>query len=163
MRISIYYNLKAKNKAHEMSKLRYENIRVFDNGMSLMRQHSTTMIENFTRMWDILNDPAPDLSILENVCTTITDSKTRAHQIYREILKVSKSSREFLNLMRVYCKYVIFDDLLMIEVDETLQHEEDVDLADSVRVEPKEFIDSLTRIEETCAALSISFNLENLG
>lgn len=166
MRISILSLLRKKNKGFEefqVSSLMYENIRRYDEGIEDFRSKCIDIIDNFSRMWDILNDPAPDMKMLENVCMSITDVKEETHAIYERILAVSKTSLEFLSLMKTYTKYVIFDDLLFLEVDDKIQIVKERSINDSVHLKNETFAKSLTTIEETCCSIAISINLENLG
>jgi hypothetical protein len=116
LRISIYYKLKEMNKSYSISSLMYENIRTYDDKMVLLKNNCVETIDEFSRMWDILNHPAPDLKVLNGVCTKITDLKKVTKNIYSAILSITNASLEFLSIMRIYTLYIVFDDLFFNQV-----------------------------------------------
>lgn len=163
VRISIHYVLKKWNKSEYLSRNLYENIRVYDEGMAQFREMSLEIVESYARMWDILNDPAPDFTVLEQVCTKITDNKKKAYRKYKEILHVTNTSMNLLAIMKVYSKFIIFDDLLLMEVEETIKASREPLMKDSLMMKKEDFKKSFHDIETNWCSISVSLNLENLG
>lgn len=173
LKISIYYFLKDKNKDHPTSSIMFENIRVFDEEMKNLSKNCVKIVELYARMWDILGDPVPDLVLLERVCTKLIDEREITELVYHKILGVTKSSLNFLTLMTLYSKFIVFDDLLFIEIQEKFKNIITTSaIEDSINVKEadfkKQFIlqennRQLINMEGPFCSISISFNSENLG
>jgi hypothetical protein len=98
----------------------YENIRNYDDKMTDLKNNCVETIDEFSRMWDILNHPAPDLKQLNTVCSKITDLKKVTLNIYSSILGITNVSLEFLSIMRIYTLYISFDDLFFSQVNKEI-------------------------------------------
>jgi hypothetical protein len=72
-------------------------------------------------MWDILNDSIPDLSLLNKVCLKLTGFKKDTIGIYQKLLGITTNCYEFLGLMSLYARYIVFDDLLLNEISENIK------------------------------------------
>lgn len=163
MRISVYYHIKKMNKSEKISRIQFENIRVYDNYMDSLKDNCLKTIDRFSRMWDILNHPAPDLKQLELVCTKLTDLKRETSIIYQNLLAISRSSLEFLSLMIIYANFIIFDDQMFSEVNEAINPIMPSTIDDSVKHLEK-YSDLLyANMQESCGSIYLSFNYENLG
>lgn len=99
LRISIYYELKEINKTTEISKVRYETIRLYDDKMAKLKDNCVETIDEFSKMWDILNHPAPDLLTMNKVCAKIVALKETTKKIYSQIYMITTSSLEFMSMM----------------------------------------------------------------
>ena len=163
MRISIYYYLKKLNKSMPSSAILYEDIRTYDETMLNLKNNCLKTIDEFSRMWDILNHPAPDLKQLEIVCTKLTDLKEINHKLYLEILELTNCSLEFLSIMTIYANYIVFDDLLMSEVNENIKLRLPGTIEDSMKISQKHFKSLFINLHESCCSIIISFNYENIG
>lgn len=173
LRISLYYNLKDKNKNRAMSSIMFENVRTFDEEMKFLNKTCLKIVEQYARMWDILNDAVPDLQLLERVCTKLIDDRDLVEKIYHKILSVTKSSVNFMVLMSMYSKFIAFDDLLFNEIQERIKKlipprgiENSIDkneLEFKRQFMYQEGGKHLINMDGPACSIAISFSFENLG
>jgi hypothetical protein len=173
LRISLYYSLKEKNKNQAMSNIMFENVRTFDEEMKYLNKTCLKIVEQYARMWDILNDAVPDLVLLERVCTKLIDERDVVEEIYHKILSVTKSSVNFMVVMSMYSKFIAFDDLLFAEVQERIKKlipPRGIDNSiDKNELEFKrQFMHQeqgkhLINMDGPACSIAISFSFENLG
>ena len=173
LKISLYYDLKMKNKNGINSSLTFENIRVFDEEMKNLNKNCVKIVELYARMWDILGDPVPDIVLLERVCMKLIDERNDAELTYQKLLNVTKASLDFLSTMTLYSKFIAFDDLLFGEVQErmkkiTTSFNIDDSINKGIKDLKQQFISEeggkqLINMEGPFCTISISFNFENLG
>ena len=172
VKISIYYFLKDRNKNNKISSIMFENIRVFDEEMKNLSKSCIRIVELYARMWDILSD-GTELGLLERVCMKLIDERSIAEDTYRKINEVTKNSINFLTLMVLYSKFIVFDDLLYSEIRERLTKLTSTGIIeDSVKNDFKEFKRQfiseefgrhLINMDGPFCSIAISFNQENLG
>lgn len=173
LKISIYYFLKETNKYEDTSSIMYENIRTFDEGMKALSKCFFDISDTYARMWDILDESMPDMLLLERVCTKLIDESKVAEGIYRNILKVTHSSLTFLIAMSLYSRFIVFDDLLFMEIQARMDKVIAVKSIDdsincNIKVVKKQFLGNdhgmqLLNMEGPYCSISISFSFENLG
>lgn len=173
LRISLYYNLKDRNKNHAMSSVMFENVRTFDEEMKFLNKTCLKIVEQYARMWDILNDAVPDLVLLERVCTKLIDERDVVEKTYSKILNVTKSSVNFMVLMSLYSKFIAFDDLLFAEVQERIKKlipprgiENSIDKNEFEFKRQFMHVEGgkhLINMDGPACSIAISFSFENLG
>lgn len=164
LKISIYYFIKSQNKKELIHRIRIESLRSYDEKMTLLHKQSVKIIEMYGRMWDILGDIIPNIGLLEIACRNLTNEREEAERIYKQILRINNTSLNFYTLMTIYSKFIAFDDLLKMELEDRMKlsrdHYQQV-LGDDIPL--IEYVDYLTNKEETCCGISVSFDLESIG
>lgn len=163
LRISIYYQLKEVNKTTEISKVRYETIRLYDEKMAKLKDNCVETIDEFSKMWDILNHPAPDLLTMQKVCSKIVSLKEVTKKIYSQIYLITTSSLEFMSLMKIYSLYIIFDDVLHAQISKEITPIPDYPIENSIKIDESQYKNIFSNMHENCCSITISLQLDNLG
>jgi hypothetical protein len=114
-------------------------------------------------MWDILNDSIPDLSLLNKICLKLTSFKKDTIGIYQKLLGITTNCYEFLGLMSLYARYIVFDDLLLNEISENIKGNHQFKIDYALNLDVKDYCKKINIMNDDCCSVSISFNFENLG
>lgn len=82
---SVQENLKKKNKYNLCSKLKFEAIKDYDQNILNLKQKFNTIIELYSRFYDILNDTIPDIPKLNKTCYELIFEKNKVIDTYENI------------------------------------------------------------------------------
>lgn len=147
----------------EISKVRYETIRLYDEKMTKLKDNCVETIDEFSKMWDILNHPAPDLVTMNKVCAKIVSLKEVTKKIYSQIYMITTSSLEFMSLMKIYSLYIIFDDVLHAQISKEITPIPDYPIENSIKIDERQYKNIFNNMHENCCSITISLQLDNLG
>lgn len=163
IKISLFYHIKKLNKKTSISRLHFENIRKYDETLTKLKDKIFVISDEFSRMWDILNHPSPDLSDLDSTCRKLIHRKKDAKGLYEEVLTMTNKSSEFLALMNFYAKFIIFDSDFELELKKKITPEIVSKLGSSVKFKEKKINYIYNNFHEQCASIYISFNHDTIG
>lgn len=163
IKIGIYYHIKDKNKGSPVGRLKFENIRWFDEKMRLMKASAAKVIELYCKMWDALGELNCDVTAFDKVCRGLSDEKTAAEKNFFALAKLAPNSVNLLNLMTLYANFVVFDDLLLMTLHESVKVIVGNTKPMAQGLSASEYIENLYNMQETSCSIAIGLTNENLG
>lgn len=63
----------------------------------------------------------PDLAKMSIVCNNCLKEIHKTNDEYDKLIMLNKSSQELKNLMEIYANYIVFDDILSIQINENIK------------------------------------------
>ena len=146
------------------NKLKIENVKKFDKGMSIAKEGVMLVNTNFYKMWESLGESIPDLARISNICHISIKAINQMNSHYEYLNSLNDHSVELKNLMDIYTNFIIFDDILSAEVSKNHKIISKMEIGNSQNKSNLDMvIENYNIFDENTGTISISNDFETLG
>lgn len=144
-------------------RLMIDNVKKFDKGITSLKTKLTKCLEDYTEIWNTLNQNMPDLGILLKTCNHCIQNNNEVLKQYEMLVSLNDQSQKLKNFMEIYCLYISYDELLWGRVEKDIKMPQHMEIGDSLHQDLEYLLHKYNMFDENVGTIVISPNFENMG
>ena len=114
-------------------------------------------------MWDILQQHKPDLQKLMETCHENFLAIERTNQMYKQLIALNSYSLHLKNFIEIYAGQIIYDEVLVAQVQKDITIVNQMEVGNSVRQELDLLLKKYNIYDDNTAVLAISSKKDSMS